>query len=247
VNQNELSTDFDFYSVDQSMALPDLDSNSNDVANDLSSFYYPQNTQIRPLQGSGSSTVPKVSPVSLASQSANLNVNVMATEDIDGGLSNPVRLLAEAAEESTTGSSTWDRSAVDQPVSSKVLLPPQYHLPDTLQTILMEGIIDSRVQYLQHDTEYLAQGLESLLSDTAHSALTESDKRFFTPSRKDTKRDIGSEYDPIALALVSPREVKAFFSAFFAKLHPVLPVLDPTLHTSECEFGSCLRPVLISH
>lgn len=91
---------------------------------------------------------------------------------------------------------------------------------------------------LEHiDLDYLSQGLESLLSDTARDTLGGEDKCFFKPARREIKRDLGAGYDPVAQAFLTQGEVQAFFSSFFMKLHPLLPILDPMLHTPECEFS----------
>ena len=173
-----------------------------------------------------------ISPHSLDSQ-ASLAV-AGRQGDQDTGLSNPVGLLAEAAEESN--SDGLEHNAVPRPAAHPAL-PPQYTLPDTLRSLLNEGILDERVASLHIDDDYLAHGLVSLLSDAAHRSLAEEDKRFFKPARHPVKRDLGPEYDPLDLALVTMNEVKVFFASYFSKLHPVLPVLDPALHTPECESG----------
>jgi len=168
-----------------------------------------------------------ISPRSLASQTGLLD----GDRDHDGGLSNPVRLLAEAADESNPGSP--DR--ITRPSPSLPAVPPQYTLPETLMALLHEGPVNYHVSSLHISDEYLAGGLEKLLSDTAHRKLSEDDKGFFKPARREVKRDLGASYDPLDLALVTLKEVRVFFASFFSKLHPVMPVLDPALHTFECE------------
>ena len=173
-----------------------------------------------------------ICPQSLASHSTS-QPTVEGDHEQDNGLSNPVKLLADAAEENN--SDTLDAAAVKRIQVEEPALPPQYTLPGTIAALLSEGRVDSRIASLHLDSEYLAEGLQSLLADTAHRSLTVDDKRFFKPSRIHVKRDIGPEYDPLDLALVTMKEVKVFFTTFFAKLHPVLPVMDPCLHTPECK------------
>ena len=147
--------------------------------------------------------------------------------DIDGGLSNPVRLLAEAAEE-TSKSSLYHGT---DPAETSTLLPPHYTMVSTLRSLLEEGQIDERVKDLSMDLEYLAEGLESMTSESALQTLTSGDKAFFKPPVRPVKRDLGAEYDPIDLGLLTRREADAFFAHYFLRLHPLLPVLDPILHT----------------
>jgi hypothetical protein len=164
-----------------------------------------------------------ISPHSLGS---NISQQTEGGNDHDNDLSNPVRLLAEAAEEGGP--------SVQPTIMAEPVLPLQYTLPETIHAMLHDGDVDPRVADLRSDTEYLAQGLEAMLSDTAQRSLTQEDMRFFKPARNQVKRDVGSEYDPVDLALVTLREVRVFLESFFNKLHPVLPVLDPILHTPEC-------------
>ncbi|KAK1927058.1 hypothetical protein DB88DRAFT_9665 [Papiliotrema laurentii] len=163
-----------------------------------------------------------ISPHSLGS---NISQQTEGGNDHDNDLSNPVRLLAEAAEEGGP--------SVQPTIMAEPVLPLQYTLPETIHAMLHDGDVDPRVADLRSDTEYLAQGLEAMLSDTAQRSLTQEDMRFFKPARNQVKRDVGSEYDPVDLALVTLREVRVFLESFFNKLHPVLPVLDPILHTPE--------------
>lgn len=147
-----------------------------------------------------------------------------------------MRLLAEAAEEAPAEDRPWGVHAVPPraPIAPLANLPPQYHLSSTLHAMILEGPIHPDTSTVQ-DTHWLAQGLEQLLEEGALRTLTEGDKRFFKPTGCHVKRDLGPDYDPLALALVTPMEIKAFFAAFFARLHPLLPVLDPALHTVDCE------------
>ena len=91
------------------------------------------------------------------------------------------------------------------------------------------------VSLQSHDLSYIAEGLEALLSDKALDALSAEDRCYFKPARAEIRRDLGPEFDPVSQALLTQKEVHVFFSSFFTKLHPLLPVLDPELHTPECE------------
>jgi len=159
----------------------------------------------------------------------------------DSGLSNPVRLLAEAAEEGALDE--WNTTMVQRLHEETQSVPPQYTLPETLEALLAEDSFDSRVVSVDLDNEYLARGLQVMLGDTAKRSLTDTDKRFFKPARNQVKRDLGSEYDPLDLALVTMKEVRVFFASFFAKLHPMLPVMDPILHTPDCQSGQSMLDV----
>ncbi|XAO27275.1 hypothetical protein I312_106120 [Cryptococcus bacillisporus CA1280] len=157
------------------------------------------------------------------------------TREHDDGLSNPVRLLAEAAEEIGVSeqSGHFSERAVQAATTQEPMLPPEYNLPETLYAMLTDGGMDLISNTSGLSPEYLAQGLEILLSDGARRKLSDEDRVFFNPPLKEVKRDIGAEYCPLALALLTPREVKAFFATFYLKLHPMLPVLDPVVHTPE--------------
>lgn len=159
------------------------------------------------------------------------------TREHDDGLSNPVRLLAEAAEEigASEQSGHFSERTVQAVTTQEPMLPPEYHLPETLYAMLTDGEMNPISNTSGLSPEYLAQGLEILLSDGARRKLSDEDRVFFNPPLKEVKRDIGAEYCPLALALLTPREVKAFFATFYLKLHPMLPVLDPVVHTPECE------------
>lgn len=160
----------------------------------------------------------------------------------DGGLSNPVRLLAEAAEESLAPDNDHQVDEFVLPANGllETILPPQYSLPATLHEMIRDrtGQADPHIGSIRLDSEYLAQGLMSLLSDDAQNHLSSDDKRFFKPPRREVRRDLGPEYDPLALALLTPKEARAFFGSFYLKLHPMLPVLDPALHTPDCRYFS---------
>lgn len=156
---------------------------------------------------------------------------VDAADDNEGELTNPVRLLVEAAEASARASETSRPTSA----SGAPPIPLQYTLPDTLRALLNEGPVDERLAHLAHDAEYLAEGLQLMTSDAAPKALTELEKSFFQPFRKTIKRELATEYDPLARSLITEREACVFFDAYFQRLHPLLPVLDPALHTMECE------------
>jgi hypothetical protein len=203
----------------------------------------PNSFPFAPLQPASDPANLTISPHSLASHPSQPNIE--GEHEQDNSLSNPVRLLAEAAEESNPES--WNHAAVQPIPVSQPTVPPQYTLPDTLAALLTEGAVDHRVASLRLDNDFLAEGLHSLLADTAHQTLADEDKRFFKPARNQVKRDLGPEYDPLELALVTMKEVKVFFASFFAKLHPVLPVLDPALHTPECELGRHARAYSVRH
>ncbi|KAL0253490.1 hypothetical protein I308_100862 [Cryptococcus tetragattii IND107] len=157
------------------------------------------------------------------------------TREHDDGLSNPVRLLAEAAEEigASEQSGHFSERTIQAATTQEPILPPEYNLPETLYAMLTDGEMDPISNTSGLSPEYLAQGLEILLSDGARRKLSDEDRVFFNPPLKEVKRDIGDEYCPLALALLTPREVKAFFATFYLKLHPMLPVLDPVVHTPE--------------
>ncbi|WVF71066.1 hypothetical protein IAT40_005863 [Kwoniella sp. CBS 6097] len=154
-------------------------------------------------------------------------------DDHDGALSNPVRLLTEAAEEHSSGSSAASREELPfrKETTTKPPLPIQYRLPETIRAMLNEEPTDQWIHVLTSDVTYLGSGILNMVIESARESLSVEDKAFFKPPRKDTKRDLGPEYDPVALALLTEQESAAFFDSFFAKLHPMLPVLDPSLHT----------------
>lgn len=189
-------------------------------------------------------------PLALASQTQSLPNGISpATEqsssswyegadadDQPGELTNPVRLLVEAAEASARASET---SRPPSP-SRDLTLPLQYTLPDTLRSLINEGPVDERLAHLAVDTEYLAEGLQFMTSDGVRPSLTAEEKAFFKPFRKVTKRELATEYDPLARSLITEREARVFFESYFQRLHPLLAVLDPALHTMECEFSGRL-------
>lgn len=156
---------------------------------------------------------------------------VDAADDNEGELTNPVRLLVEAAEASARVSETSRPASASGPPT----IPLQYTLPETLRALLNEGPVDERLAHLAADAEYLAEGLQLMTSDAAPAALTSAEKSFFKPFRKSIRRELATEYDPLARSLINEREACVFFDAYFQRLHPLLPVLDPALHTMECE------------
>ena len=212
---------------------------SNNMATDHSSS--PHGLLSRPGPSSDPSTrhIPNHAPSStLFPQPVTPQANTLANESSDhnGGLANPVHLLAEAAEEEAgldLGSPGPHPSQADQ--ASDLAESPQHNLPQSLRLLLDREPIHSVSDSIQVDTYYLIQGLHSMLSDTARRMLSEEDKKFFKPSRTQINRDLGYEYDPLDQALLVPSEVDAFFASFFQNLHPMLPVLDIGLHTPECQ------------
>lgn len=167
----------------------------------------------------------------------------------DGGLSNPVKLLAEAAEEISASDRTAadiDIPAYEEHGSFDSSLPPHYSLTETLHAIISEGPSEPRTLPSSLDETYLAEGLASLLADNARRRLDWEDRHFFNPPCREVKRDLGPENCPLSLALVTPREVKAFFATFFSRFHPMLPVLDPHLHTTACKHLSTARNLIQS-
>ncbi|WVW79025.1 hypothetical protein I302_100988 [Kwoniella bestiolae CBS 10118] len=173
-----------------------------------------------------------ISPDSFTSHQSGQSTEIGYSHDHDGGLANPVRLLAEAAEEDSHGSDLAENVIQDETLKEPAL-PPQYHIPETLLAMVTPEGLHSQIDQPGLEAEFLAEGLEKLLSDKGKRDLDSGDKRFFKPARREVKRDLGPEYNPLALALVTKREVEAFFGSFFSKLHPMLPVLDSSLHTPE--------------
>ncbi|GFZ43058.1 hypothetical protein JCM24511_00776 [Saitozyma sp. JCM 24511] len=174
-------------------------------------------------------TVQDVSPETVRSQTS---WHEGGDESNDGGLANPVRLLAEAAEEASSGSGGYgEQMGAIRPSSHRPpVLPPQYMLPDTMASLLHEGSVDPRIAGLSLDLDFLAQGLQALVAPTARQSLSAEDKAFFKPPKKMVKRDLGADCDPIDLALITETEANAFFDIYFQRLHPLLSVLDPELH-----------------
>ncbi|BEI91186.1 uncharacterized protein CcaverHIS019_0400060 [Cutaneotrichosporon cavernicola] len=154
---------------------------------------------------------------------------VDSVDDNEGELTNPVRLLVEAAEASARVSELSRPASASGPPT----IPLQYTLPDTLRSLANEGEVDERLAHLAADAEYLAEGLQLMTSDAAPAGLTSAEKSFFKPFRKSIRRELEIEYDPLARSLINEREACVFFDAYFQRLHPLLPVLDPTLHTME--------------
>lgn len=152
----------------------------------------------------------------------------------DGGLSNPVGLLTEAVDEEGAPPAT-DGHGLNAGRDVRAL-PVEYTLPDTLHAMLTEGPFDSSVPRGLLETEHLCSGLETLLAESAQDTLSVADQQFFRPLRRQIKRDIGPEYDPVAQALLTPAQAKAFFGCFFSRLHPLVPVLDVEYDTVESEF-----------
>lgn len=172
-------------------------------------------------------------PVEVSPHSLDTQHTRNTDDDNDGSLANPVRLLAEAAEEGQDISSQ-DQLAPQDLRPDRECLPSEYTLPSTLRALLQESPIDAHIVTLALDVDYLARGLETLLASADRQTLSPEDKRFFRPARQLVKRDLGDEYDPVALALVTAKEVQVYFATFFLKLHPMLSVLDPILHTPDC-------------
>lgn len=179
-------------------------------------------------------TVQDVSPETVRSQTS---WHEGGDESNDGGLANPVRLLAEAAEEASSGTGGYgEQMGAIRPSSERPpVLPPQYMLPDTMASLLHEGSVDPRIAGLSLDLDFLAQGLQALVAPTARQSLSAEDKAFFKPPKKMVKRDLGADCDPIDLALITETEANAFFDIYFQRLHPLLSVLDPELHKPACE------------
>lgn len=48
-----------------------------------------------------------------------------------------------------------------------------------------------------------------------------------------SRRDVGSEVDPIDLGVIDPIQLPGLFAYFFTHIHPLAPILDPELHTPE--------------
>lgn len=55
-----------------------------------------------------------------------------------------------------------------------------------------------------------------------------------------TIRDVDPELDPLSLALLTEEQVDLFWRTFFSNLHPLIAILDPSIHVRpfSCEFHS---------
>lgn len=112
------------------------------------------------------------------------------TREHDDGLSNPVRLLAEAAEEigASEQSGHFSERTIQAATTQEPILPPEYNLPETLYAMLTDGEMDPISNTSGLSPEYLAQGLEILLSDGARRKLSDEDRVFFNPPLSPLKR-----------------------------------------------------------
>ncbi|KAI5481613.1 hypothetical protein MNV49_002839 [Pseudohyphozyma bogoriensis] len=145
-------------------------------------------------------------------------------------ISNPLGLLAEASE--AVRPSPLFKSgflSADSPYGS-----PEHHQKKTKVTdMLNTGPLDSRVANLGLSWDSVNKGLKAITADPS-SKLAETEMDFFRPKTNPAVRgDVGPEYDPIDLALITPEEVQTFFRVFYAHLHPLISALDQTLHTPE--------------
>ncbi|KAL3442951.1 hypothetical protein BJX65DRAFT_321070 [Aspergillus insuetus] len=90
---------------------------------------------------------------------------------------------------------------------------------------------------------YVALGLEKLNRQSLErglSALLVPEDRvpcrypnYFSPAHPGLQRDIGVDLDPLELGLVSRKEVGYLFVVYFDKIHPLIGILDPLLHTAD--------------
>ncbi|CAG7915468.1 unnamed protein product [Penicillium olsonii] len=94
---------------------------------------------------------------------------------------------------------------------------------------------------LLHRPGYVSLGL-SLSRETLEAgidALAKSSQNlkdysnYFTSPQQITLRDVGSEFDPVDLGLVTMDEACYLFPIYFTRLHPVNGILDPMLHTPD--------------
>ncbi|KAF9885478.1 hypothetical protein FE257_012914 [Aspergillus nanangensis] len=77
----------------------------------------------------------------------------------------------------------------------------------------------------------LERGLGTLLIPEDHVSCKYPN--YFSPANPALQLDIGVDVDPLELGLVSGKEVDYLFLIYFDKIHPLIGILDPLLHTAD--------------